>query len=369
MTNVGPVSGAGQPPEPGKSKKATDEFQKVYAKVEEVKETDPDQRKKKRAQKADEEDLVTQPDVLATPPPAQVPPFMAPTPPVSKKTVLGAEGPASTTAAAATPPPPQVSDTEEPAPPEEGYWEEEPTEDFSTQQQQYPTQFQQPQQTQQTPPQTPQPTPSSFQTPQRTQATSRTPSPTHFEQLKPTQKKPPTEEDSAIVGESLPLTPPPPDFKEKHPKKGEETASGIEGIAPQAPAFVPLAETPPSTVPPYFHMTPAVFELFEKMSGVMTVMTTTDVSETVITLNNPDYASSPFFGTQITISEYSTAPKQFNIELAGSPEAVAIFQENVDDLMAAFQGGNYNFKVNRFETRVGLPLVRRKESAADEGKK
>jgi hypothetical protein len=114
---------------------------------------------------------------------------------------------------------------------------------------------------------------------------------------------------------------------------------------------------------------PQVLDLFEKMAGVMTVMTSSGISETTITLNSPSYASSLFYGAQIIISEYSTAPKAFNIQFRASSEAVALFHRNAKDLMAVFDGGNYNFKVNRLETDFLDPqteLFTRKENVSSD---
>ncbi|HKZ00289.1 MAG TPA: hypothetical protein VJ112_03885, partial [Rhabdochlamydiaceae bacterium] len=105
------------------------------------------------------------------------------------------------------------------------------------------------------------------------------------------------------------------------------------------------------------------------MVGVITVMSSSGVTETVITLNSPQFASSVFFGAQIIIQEYSTAPKAFNIQLNGNPQALDIFQGNADDLMAAFQYGNYNFKINRLDTgllREPQHLIQRKEDIGKE---
>lgn len=124
------------------------------------------------------------------------------------------------------------------------------------------------------------------------------------------------------------------------------------------------APSVPEAIPPYAMMRPEVQEIFDRMVGVMTVMNLSGMTQTVITLNMPQFASSVFFGTQIIIQEFSSAPQAFNIQLNGTPEAVELFQGNADDLMAALQAGNYNFRVNRLETgflTTERPLFRRKE--------
>ena len=152
-------------------------------------------------------------------------------------------------------------------------------------------------------------------------------------------------------------------------KKGEEKETPIEtALGPAGsmePSMLPPSPLAPEALPAYAHLHPQVMELFDRMVGVMTVMTMSGITETVITLNAPQFASSVFFGSQIIIQEFSTAPQAFNIQFNGTPQAVALFQGNVNDLMAAFHAKPYNFRVNRLETGylTERPLFKRKEKA------
>ncbi len=171
-----------------------------------------------------------------------------------------------------------------------------------------------------------------------------------------------------------PAAPFAPSLEEKKEKKvegkeipGEETAGAPLPLPGELPGLAaPLPS--PEALPSYANIHPQVMELFDRMVGVMTVMSMSGITETVITLNTPQFASSVFFGSQIIIQEYSTAPQAYNIQLNGSAQAVALFQGNADDLMAAFQAGNYNFRVHRLETGhlTERPLFKRKEKAKGE---
>lgn len=152
-------------------------------------------------------------------------------------------------------------------------------------------------------------------------------------------------------------------------KKGPPSKKAIPPTTPfpsttaptQAPVILPGEPLQPITAP-FAHLPAAVAALFERMVGVMTVMNTTGVTQTTINLDNPKYANSVFFGAQIIISEYSTAPKAFNIQLLGNQQAVNLFTNNAQELVAAFQAGNYTFKVNRIDTGyLSTPEVRRRE--------
>ncbi|HSW86644.1 MAG TPA: hypothetical protein VLG49_03995 [Rhabdochlamydiaceae bacterium] len=191
--------------------------------------------------------------------------------------------------------------------------------------------------------------------------------------------KPPEKKEGAPPPEIAAVPPPSAPIEGKPAEKEKEqkiqAPAGVEGQAgpgvmpppPGAEILPPTQITPPS----YAFLHPQVLEIFERMVGVMTIMNDANVRETTITLNNPQFASSVFFGAQIVIQEFSTAPFSYNIQFVGTPQGVALFQNNVEDLMAAFQGGNYNFRVNRIDTSLQgaeRPLFKRKESAGGEEK-
>lgn len=160
----------------------------------------------------------------------------------------------------------------------------------------------------------------------------------------------------------------------------EEKKEGKDAVAqPTAPPTPPPQHMmmappapPPGTAgappPPYTVLSQEMLKFFERMVGVMTVMSTSGIRETTVNLSAPQYASSPFFGAEIVVREYSTAPLAFNISINASPEAVGLLNDNVGALMQSFrygfqQGGN-RFNVNRIETGVlkeERRRVRRKE--------
>ena len=104
--------------------------------------------------------------------------------------------------------------------------------------------------------------------------------------------------------------------------------------------------------------------LFEKMASTMIVMQTSGETETTLFLDSPQFSSSVFFGAQITIREFSTAPKAFNVEIIASSLAIQAMNSCRNDLLSAFQNGRFNFSVHRFDTFLlaeERPLFHRKE--------
>ncbi len=109
--------------------------------------------------------------------------------------------------------------------------------------------------------------------------------------------------------------------------------------------------------------------LFEKMAGTIILACSSLETETSIFLDAPQFSASPFYGTHISIKEFSTAPKAFNIEIATSPAALALLEPHKADLLAFFEKGNFNFSIGRISTHIqesDRPLFHRKESVSQE---
>jgi len=145
----------------------------------------------------------------------------------------------------------------------------------------------------------------------------------------------------------------------KEEEKPEEKISEV-GKSQQAEAHIDLqldasatpevSEAKGAQGSAFANLPPHVMALFERMVGVMTVMHHAGVTETTINLSNPQFANSPFFGSEIVVREFATAPKEFNIEFLGNQQSADTFAGHTQEILASFQSGNYNFKVNRIDT-------------------
>ncbi len=149
---------------------------------------------------------------------------------------------------------------------------------------------------------------------------------------------------------------------------GELIAESV-AAPPPAGSLTPSTTLPTtpvgvSSTSPYAEIHPEILDFFERLVGVMTVMQTAGITETTMTLNEKTFANSPLLGASITIRTYDIAPKEMNVEFSGSPQALAQMQQNLPSLLAAFQAGNYNFVVKRFDFKVRAaerPIFKRKE--------
>jgi len=144
--------------------------------------------------------------------------------------------------------------------------------------------------------------------------------------------------------------------KKAHPLEIE--SAGASSLPSQ---IIPLAQA--ATTEASSYLSSQTIPLFFQMVGTIYVMTSQPgVSLTEIVLNSPAFANSKFFGSTISIEKYATAPDSLNIRLTGTDEAVRTFNQNISNLYAAFQNGNFAFKIGRIsaEYTVEKPMFHRK---------
>lgn len=136
---------------------------------------------------------------------------------------------------------------------------------------------------------------------------------------------------------------------EEKPSDDEEGPFGlVEGCVPS-----PFSIATPTVINALPSMTtPDLQPLFESMATTMMVMNMGDETHTTLVLNHPSFAASPFFGTEITIKEFTTAPKTFNIEIISNPSAILAIQKGTEQLLSLFTRGDFGFSVHRLETHI-----------------
>ena len=152
-------------------------------------------------------------------------------------------------------------------------------------------------------------------------------------------------------------------------EKISEPSENTQGLGMQQPmpgnTPAPISQVTPPT--PYSQLPPAVQKLFDQMVGqLMIANTRPGVTETTVTLNSASLQGTPFYGAKITIEEFSTAPKAFNVVLEGSPQAISLMSTHMGDLLSAFQSTHQNFNINRIDTRLAETPAEKKK-AEEEG--
>ena len=132
-------------------------------------------------------------------------------------------------------------------------------------------------------------------------------------------------------------------------KREREEGGFIEASELNASMALPVSAmplspiTPSEITPSYSTLTPEVYELFEKMCGVMIIQQHSGITTTTITINMP---GSIYNDAKIVLDQYSTAPRSFNVQLIGTPEAVKAFRAHLPQLQQSFKQANYGFDVN-----------------------
>lgn len=148
-------------------------------------------------------------------------------------------------------------------------------------------------------------------------------------------------------------------------KKEDETTLPSEMPAPAQPLAVPIDITPLQQTGAS-RLPPEVFALFEKSVGLITVQHFSGDVKTTVML---DMKGSIFDGAEIIITQTKTAQSIFNIELNGTPEAVQLFNENIDGLTESFLQKQFPFEVNLLTASIQRKYrpVMRKEGDTDSG--
>lgn len=92
--------------------------------------------------------------------------------------------------------------------------------------------------------------------------------------------------------------------------------------------------------------------LFSNIVGTVMVMMRDGITRTEVHLNRPEFENSILFGTVISVEHYKTAPDSFNVRLMGTPQAVNVYNDNLGQLMAAFQKPELKFQISRIDVEI-----------------
>lgn len=155
-------------------------------------------------------------------------------------------------------------------------------------------------------------------------------------------------------------------FKKVATRKEEpQKAAAQEATAGPTSTLGPLFLSPATQAPPVYALFDAqTLALFEKMVSLISILKDTGVTETTLHLNTPEFANSQYYGAQIIIREYSTAPLTYNIEFIGNPLAADLFRRNLPTLRSAFDDPKLRFRIHRLDTSIERPSERKEESSS-----
>lgn len=113
-----------------------------------------------------------------------------------------------------------------------------------------------------------------------------------------------------------------------------------------------LSELEPTTNTSTTTMLPVeIEELWEKLASATLLINHSQDKETTFTLetNNTSF----FSGMRVTIKEFQTAPKIFNIELApNSSSALSLIASHAQQLLDRFNRASFDFSIHRIDTEL-----------------
>jgi hypothetical protein len=122
-------------------------------------------------------------------------------------------------------------------------------------------------------------------------------------------------------------------------KEGDdEEIIGVGAPAGPSPVGVPALK-----MSPFANIPKDVFELFEKMVGMMQVSKDNGKSITTVKLNMP---GSTFDKCELILEHYDTAPSNYNVQFLGNPDAVNRFTQNLAGLDGVIKNSKLNFSIN-----------------------
>lgn len=139
--------------------------------------------------------------------------------------------------------------------------------------------------------------------------------------------------------------------RQKRSADEEKTSSAVGPFSPQMLAAQDLSSTASLRIDS-LEPSAEVARLYDKMVETLFFIHKEGIQETTLFLDNEFFRSSPFYGAKITITEYSTAPKIFNIQLSANPEGVSLFQAYAASLLQNLQKHHLSFEVNRLDAEL-----------------
>jgi len=150
-------------------------------------------------------------------------------------------------------------------------------------------------------------------------------------------------------------------LKDKQDSKDKDSDTSKENVSAPAPV-APLATAEHVEAlqqSPFANMPKDVFELFEKMVGMMTMQQ--DQGKNTITLQL-NMKGSVFDKCELVIMHYDTAPHAYNVQFVGNPEGVERFAKNMQGLNNAITESKLNFTIHLLPPRLQKNYSRRIES-------
>ncbi|MCX6987809.1 MAG: hypothetical protein NT065_06630 [Chlamydiae bacterium] len=112
-----------------------------------------------------------------------------------------------------------------------------------------------------------------------------------------------------------------------------------------------------------YHNTQEIAAIFEKIGAEMILIHNEGCVQTTLYCKDEFLDSSLFHDMEITIEEFTSAPKVFNINIKAGPQAIELLSVRIEEFMKLFQERKFGFSIHRIDTELSAakPLFSRKQ--------
>ncbi len=133
-------------------------------------------------------------------------------------------------------------------------------------------------------------------------------------------------------------------------KKEEIPLGTLPEIIRALPFFLPIGQSSPSYV--ISAASVEALQFLDTLCCELLIMDSEGSSKTTVLLDNETFANSPFFGAEISMEEFSTAPKVFNVCIHAGDLATTLIQAHLAGFMELLQDRKFSFGINRIDTSL-----------------
>ncbi|MES2199662.1 MAG: hypothetical protein V4489_05805 [Chlamydiota bacterium] len=160
----------------------------------------------------------------------------------------------------------------------------------------------------------------------------------------------------------------------------EELEETEEVISSESSPFILCSSLPPLPPPsPILDFTPQIssistipeecLKIIDKLCSEMLVMDAESCITTTFILETDAFINSPFFGAKVTIEEYCTAPKVFNVSITAQESAITLLESQMTGFFQLLETRNFSFSIHKIDTHLSTDSwYKEKEQGHDQDK-
>lgn len=134
--------------------------------------------------------------------------------------------------------------------------------------------------------------------------------------------------------------------------------------------FRSFTSSPPCSIPTSVGNIPEVcLTFFDRVCGEILITDAAGYQKTSIVLPKEGGPDSLFAGAIVTIEEYSTAPKIFNVSIIAGEEGIGLLQTHMAGFFQLLETRNFSFGIHKIDTYISTdprPFAREESGGQDQ---